>query len=215
MTKTPGQVALDAYNLCFDGCGVIKDVPKALGDVAAAVIAAAKPQIEREALLNYKGSKCAATVPSFEPMDCNAPFCGCDPVMAHTIDDLINCGWKSAEEVKQIEAEARASMVEQAKQALQVVLRNEVMSKHTSLKDCQSARSGIVKSIAAIEALAAVPPTHQVVPVEPTEAMINAAFDATVWPDLNRATTSDVIKSLRLNMAKEYKAMLAASKVEA
>lgn len=66
----------------------------------------------------------------------------------------------------QIEAEARTFMVEQVKQALQVVLRNEVMSKHASLKDCQFARSGIVKSIAAIEALVALPLTHQVVPVE-------------------------------------------------
>jgi hypothetical protein len=28
--------------------------------------------------------------------------------MAHTVDDLITCGWKSPDEVKQIEADARA-----------------------------------------------------------------------------------------------------------
>lgn len=50
------------------------------------------------------------------------------------------------------------------------------------------------------------------VPVEPTEEMIDAAFSATVWPDLNRATTQDVIKALRRNMVKEYKAMLLAAK---
>lgn len=52
------------------------------------------------------------------------------------------------------------------------------------------------------------------VPREPSETMIDAAFDATVWPDLSRATSSDVIASLRENMRKEYRAMLAAAEKE-
>lgn len=50
-----------------------------------------------------------------------------------------------------------------------------------------------------------------VVPIEPTEAMIEAAFAATVWPDLTRATSSDVIAALRENMRKEYRAMIEAA----
>lgn len=52
------------------------------------------------------------------------------------------------------------------------------------------------------------------VPREPSETMIDAAFDATVWPDLSRATSSDVIASLRENMRKEYRAMVAAAEKE-
>lgn len=51
------------------------------------------------------------------------------------------------------------------------------------------------------------------VPREPSETMIDAAFDATVWPDLSRATSSDVIASLRENMRKEYRAMVAATEI--
>ena len=57
--------------------------------------------------------------------------------------------------------------------------------------------------------------THEgyvLVPVEPTDAMVDAAFSATVWPDLVRATSSDVVAGLRANMVKEYRAMLAAVK---
>lgn len=52
------------------------------------------------------------------------------------------------------------------------------------------------------------------VPREPSETMIDAAFDATVWPDLSRATSSDVIASLRENIRKEYRAMVAAAEKE-
>lgn len=46
---------------------------------------------------------------------------------------------------------------------------------------------------------------------EPTEAMLDAAFAATVWPNLDRATSSDVMSALRENMRKEYRAMLKAA----
>lgn len=152
MTKTPEQVALDAYNSCFDGYGVIKDVPKALGDVAAAVIAAARPQIE---------------------------------------------------------AEARAAMVEQCAQVCEDA--DDVQSKrdtyYAQLGDASATRHACA---AEIRALAALPPTHQVVPLEPTEAMLKAAMQREDDEPL-----SGWGKIVPASHAEIYKAMLAASKGEA
>lgn len=57
----------------------------------------------------------------------------------------------------------------------------------------------------------AVPEGWQCVPKVARSEMIDAAFAATVWPDITRATSSDVMHALRANMAKEYTAMLAAA----
>lgn len=52
------------------------------------------------------------------------------------------------------------------------------------------------------------------VPADATDVMLDAAFAATVWPDLDRATSADVMRGLRENMKKEYRAMIDAAKPE-
>jgi hypothetical protein len=54
----------------------------------------------------------------------------------------------------------------------------------------------------------AAPEGMVMVPREPSDAMIDAAFDATIWPEMMRPTSSEIIKELRENMRKEYRAML-------
>lgn len=74
--------------------------------------------------------------------------------------------------------------------------------------DANKHRAALVEKIdAALEQ----PEGWQLVPSVPTYEMVQAAFAATVWPDLNRATSSDVMRGLRANMIEEYKAMLAAA----
>lgn len=79
---------------------------------------AAGPTPETDALV---GRKCAATMPSDPPQDCNAPYCDCDPVMALTIQDLRNDGWKTPDEVKQIEREATLAKLKEFQQVFTIV----------------------------------------------------------------------------------------------
>lgn len=59
------------------------------------------------------------------------------------------------------------------------------------------------------------PPDCMVVmPREPTEAMIDAAFAAEAWPGLDKADDR-MIHALRENMKKEYRAMVQAAAIRA
>jgi hypothetical protein len=47
------------------------------------------------AALEHKPQRCAATVSSDPPQDCDAPYCGCNPAWTQCIEWLIEAGWKS------------------------------------------------------------------------------------------------------------------------
>ena len=47
--------------------------------------------------------KCAATMGFDPPQDCNAPYCGCDPAWSECIKLLQECGWKSPDELRELE----------------------------------------------------------------------------------------------------------------
>jgi len=44
--------------------------------------------------------RCAATISTDPPQDCDAPFCGCNPEWDKVLEMLQESGWKSPEEVR-------------------------------------------------------------------------------------------------------------------
>jgi len=59
--------------------------------------------------------KCAATISTDPPQDCDFPFCGCDPNVSKAMDILAECGWlphREADELRRERDEARRILAE-------------------------------------------------------------------------------------------------------
>jgi polyhydroxyalkanoate synthesis regulator phasin len=52
-----------------------------------------------------KGRRCAATLSTDPPMDCDAPFCGCDPAWSACIEMLQESGWLTSVEADKLNRE--------------------------------------------------------------------------------------------------------------
>jgi hypothetical protein len=62
--------------------------------------AAGNEQVFSDSPTKSKVKRCAATIKTDPPQDCDAPFCGCNPAWAQCIEWLQEMGWKSPDELR-------------------------------------------------------------------------------------------------------------------
>ena len=194
MDKTPGQVAREVY---FGGGS-----SDAWDSVAAAVIAHVRPQIEQDVEGEFKDAVIDKLIVNYIYTKAH------DSAPKEALNDLLAFALKMAldpkmsSEAAQLVAEARAKVVEDviaiSKNGGRYLFPDGVPEDILKINE---------DSYKTIRALAPLPSGHCVVPVEPTEAMLMAAYDC-VWPQENSA---GVIPERESNecAAAIYKAMIA------
>lgn len=86
-----------------DTCPMCDDLRALLAHIASLAAEAERLRAENAAL---KPRKCQADIYADPPRDCDAPFCGCNPEWSKVLTMLQECGYKSPDEVREIEQKA-------------------------------------------------------------------------------------------------------------
>ena len=85
------EVAVTADGMC--PLCLVAELTTVRGDLAAAQATQKKKR------------RCAATLPSDPPMDCDAPFCGCNPAWIEALELANESGWLNETQARAIAAE--------------------------------------------------------------------------------------------------------------
>ena len=106
--RTLASVRVNLKSGEYDGVDIMR-AWLAIDDLIALKrqLTAAQSDVAR---LTKGNRKCAATLPADPPMDCDFPFCGCDPVWQDVIKALQECGWHSKEEWERLTGERDAAI---------------------------------------------------------------------------------------------------------